>query len=51
VFVLLLAGTLPLDRAIVVSLVARVVSTAADVIIAGVYGVLTLVAKRKERSS
>lgn len=51
VFVVLLAGTLPLDRAIVVSLVARVVSTVADIVIAGAYGAMTLVAKRRKQQS
>lgn len=47
-FVVLVTGALPLDRAIVVALVARVVSTVADVAIAAALGVLSLVKRRKE---
>ncbi|MEX0914055.1 MAG: lysylphosphatidylglycerol synthase domain-containing protein [Demequina sp.] len=47
-FVLFATPYLGLEQAIIVSLAARVLATAADVIIAAVYGVLTALKKRRE---
>ena len=50
-FVLFATPYLGLEQAIIVSLAARVLATAADILIAAIYGVLTALKKRKERLS
>ncbi|MDN4490832.1 lysylphosphatidylglycerol synthase domain-containing protein [Demequina sp. SYSU T00068] len=51
VFVLFAAPYLGTEKAIVVSLVARVLATVADALIAGVYGILTLQTRKTRQQS